>query len=119
MTPDKIIVIISGIIAIVFTYWFFLMKKNNKVEVEKEVTIKVEGGYTPEEIIIPKNKPVTINFIRTDPSTCLEDVVLSDFKIRKNLPLNEKVSIILTPDKEGTFTFSCGMGMYHGKITVK
>lgn len=116
---DKVIVLLTGISAIGFVYWFFLMKKDQEVSVNKEITITVSGGYSPERITIQNNKPITIHFLRTDKNSCLEEVVLPDFKIRKQLPLNEQVSIIVTPQKTGTFTYSCGMNMYHGKITVK
>ncbi len=119
MTIDKIIVIIAGFFGIAFTYWFFLMKKDKEVEVKDIVEIKVSGGYSPDTIVIPLGKTTKITFLRTDPTECLEDVVLSDFKIRKNLPLNEKVVIEITPQKTGEFPFSCGMGMFHGKIIVK
>lgn len=119
MTLDKILVAFFSLAGIVFTYWFFLMKKEKEVEVKDEVTIKVSGGYTPDVISIPKDKTTKITFLRTDPTECLTDVVLSDFKIKKELPLNQKVTIVLTPKKVGEFPFSCGMGMFHGKIIVK
>jgi len=119
MTPDKIIVIIAGIVGMVFTYWFFLLKKDEAVEVENSVDIIVKGGYTPSSIQIPKGKTTQINFIRKDESSCLEEVVLSDFKIRKYLPMNQKVSISIKPEKTGTYDFVCGMNMFHGKIIVK
>ncbi len=119
MSPDKIIIIVIGILGIIFTYWFFLMRKEEELRVEGEVDITVEGGYKPEVISIPLNKPTKINFLRKDSSSCLEDVVLSDFKIKKYLPLNKKVSIELTPQKSGEFNFSCGMNMFHGKVIVK
>ncbi len=119
MTIDKIIVTIFGLIGITFTYWFFLMKKEQKVEAKGEIDIKVNGGYSPDVISIPKNKTTKINFFRTDPTDCLSDVILSEFKIRKDLPLNTKVTIEVTPQKTGEFPFSCGMGMFHGKIIVK
>lgn len=119
MDIDKIVVFITGISGIIFTYWFFLMKREKEVSVENEVDITVEGGYSPEVISIPKGRPTKINFIRKDPSTCLEEVVLTDFKIRKHLPLNQKVTIEITPQKAGEFKFACGMNMYHGKIIVK
>ena len=115
---DKIIVIVSGIAGIFFTYWFFLMKKGNMTKVKDEVEITVEGGYSPESISIPKGKTTKITFFRKDPSSCLEEIVLGDFKIRKILPLNEKVTIELTPQQTGEFKYSCGMNMYHGKIIV-
>lgn len=116
---DKIIVTITGLMGIAFTYWFFLMKQGKEVVVSDSVDIIVEGGYSPEVIVIPKGKTTKINFIRKDPSNCLEEVVLGDFKIRKYLPLNQKVMIELTPEKAGEFGYACGMNMYHGKIIVK
>lgn len=119
MSIDKIIVIVLGLLGMVFTYWFFLMKKDKEVAVTDSVDITVDGGYTPAVIAVPLGKTTTINFFRKDPNTCLEEVVLGDFKIRKTLPLNQKVSVQIKPDKKGEFNFSCGMGMFHGKVVVK
>lgn len=119
MNIDKVLVIIFGLTGIVFTFWFFLMKKEKEVSVENEVDIKVSGGYSPEVISIPKGKLTKINFLRTDPTDCLSEVVLGDFKIRKTLPLNQKVTVEITPQKVGEYIYSCSMNMYHGKIVVK
>ena len=116
---DKILVTILGILGMGFTYWFFLMKKEKEVAVSGSVDITVEGGYSPEVIVIPRGKTTKINFIRKDPTSCLEEVVLGDFKIRKHLPLNQKVTVELTPQQSGEFGYACGMNMYHGKIIVK
>lgn len=119
MNIDVIIVTIVGIAGIAFVYWFFLMKKSKEVVVADTVDITVSGGYTPEVIVVPLGKSTTINFLRTDPTSCLEEVVLGDFKIKKHLPLNQKVSLTITPQKAGEFTYACGMNMYRGKIIVK
>lgn len=119
MTQNKIIVTIVGLLGVLFTYWFFLKKKNKEVAVSDSVDIVVNGGYSPNVISIPKGKTTKINFLRKDPSSCLEEVVLGDFKIRKYLPLNQKVSIAITPEQSGEFNFACGMNMFHGKIIVK
>ncbi|MEK7478096.1 MAG: cupredoxin domain-containing protein [Patescibacteria group bacterium] len=116
---DKVIVIVAGSVLVAFTYWFFLMKKGRAVTVEGSVDIIVDGGYTPEIITVPVGKKTTLNFLRRDPSSCLEEVVLGDFSIRKELPLNQKVAIEITPEKKGEFIYSCGMGMFHGKIIVR
>lgn len=123
---NKLIVTISGVIGILATYWFFLMKRGGRLIVvdsadsanSLQVDIIVEGGYSPEIISIPKGKKTKLNFIRKDSNSCLEEVVLGDFGIRKYLPLNEKVIIEITPQKTGEFTYSCGMNMFHGKIIV-
>lgn len=121
MEIDKLIVAIFSVSGIVFTYWFFLMRKDGEAVVVKEnsVDITVKGGYSPNIISIPKDKTTTINFNRTDPSSCLEEVVLSDFKIKKYLPLNKTTPIQINPKKSGTFEISCGMNMFHGKIIVE
>lgn len=116
---DKIIVTITGIAGIIFTYIFFFGKKEETVEAIDEIDIIVDGGYNPSDIVLKQNQTTTLNFIRKDGNSCLEEVVLPEFKIKKYLPLNEKISIILTPKTTGTFPFSCGMSMFHGKIIVR
>ena len=119
MSIDKIFVLILGIAGIIFTYWFFLMKKGKETAVSEEAQIIVEGGYTPENISVTRGEKTKITFLRKDTSSCLEEVVLGDFHIRKYLPLNQPVTIEITPKKAGEYKYSCGMNMYHGKIIVK
>src|SRR5256885_16373525 len=116
---DKVFVTIFGILGIALTYWFFLQKKDKEVSVSDSVDIIVNGGYNPTVIAIPKGKTTRVNFIRKDLTSCLEEVVLGDFKIRRYLPLNQKVTVEITPKLSGEFGYSCGMNMYHGKIIVK
>lgn len=123
MSIDKILVIIFGLAGIAFTYWFFLMKKEQVVIVTSDLelltaNILVEGGYSPEAISIPKGKTTRITFLRKDASSCLEEVLLPDFKIKKFLPLNQPVTVEVKPEKEGEYGFTCGMNMFHGKIIV-
>lgn len=119
MRLDELVVTIAGLAGIFFVYWFFLGKKEKEVGVTESVDIIVEGGYSPEVISIPKGKTTKVTFIRKDPTDCLEEVVLADFKIRKKLPLNQKITIEITPQKVGEFGFACGMNMFHGKIIVR
>lgn len=119
MTIGQGIVTILGIAGMAFVYWFFLAKKIKEVVATGSVDITVSGGYSPEVIVIPKGKPTTITFLRTDPNSCLAEVLLGDFKVKKHLPLNQKVSVVITPQKTGEFTYACGMNMYHGKIIVR
>ena len=120
MSIDQIIVAAIGLAGVGFTYWFFLGKRDKEVIVsDSSVDIIVEGGYSPETISIPKGKTTKVNFTRKDPTSCLEEVVLGDFKVRRYLPLNQKVTVELTPKQTGEFTYACGMNMYHGKIIVK
>lgn len=119
MTIDELLVTVFSVAGMVFTYWFFLMKKEGAmVSVIDSVSIVVDGGYSPDTISISQGKTTRISFFRKDSSSCLEEVVLGDFKIRKFLPLNKKVTIEVAPQKIGDYNFTCGMGMFHGKIKV-
>jgi plastocyanin domain-containing protein len=115
---DKIIVTILGLGLVVFVLWFFLGRRVKTVQAGREVSIKVDGGYSPESIEVPAGQRTKLIFIRTDPSSCLEEVILSDFKIRKFLPMNQPVEIEIIPKKEGEYRFVCGMNMFHGKLKV-
>ena len=84
-----------------------------------KIEIIVAGGYTPERSEVPVGKPTVLHFFRKDPSSCLEEVVISDLKIRRPLALNERTDITITPSRVGTLPFTCGMGMFHGTIIVK
>ena len=116
---DKIIVTILGLAGIVFTYWFFLVKKNKEILVSESVDIIVEGGYSPNVISIPNGKTTKLNFIREDTSSCLEEVVLGDFKIRKYLPLNKKVTIELSQEEATKLSLSSNVTVYGSKVKIK
>lgn len=118
MTLDKIIALIFSLSGIIFTYWFFLGKKDEVVDVKDNADIIVKGGFNPSTIAVRKGETTTLNFTRRDSNPCLEEVVLSDFKIKKYLPMNKKVSIPITPEKAGKYDITCGMNMFHGKIIV-
>ena len=109
---------IVGILGMGFVGWFFFGKKDESVTVSGHIDISVSGGYTPSSIRIKKSQKTVLSFLRTDQSSCLDEVVLADFNIRKFLPLHKKVDIVLHPKKTGVFDFRCGMNMYHGKIEV-
>ncbi len=120
MRADEVIISVFGFVGVIFTYWFFLGKKEKEVIVENnEINIVVDGGYSPASISVQVGKATKINFIRRDSNSCLEEVVLPDFKIKKYLPLNQKVTVEITPQKAGEFVYSCGMNMFHGKIIVR
>ncbi|MCX6797441.1 MAG: cupredoxin domain-containing protein [Candidatus Doudnabacteria bacterium] len=126
MAFNNILVTILGVAAIGFIYWFFLMKKETETVAgvtdqagQQQVDITVDGGYLPAIISLTQGKLAKLNFFRKDSSSCLEEVVMPDFKVRQFLPLNQKITIEIRPQKSGEYNFSCGMGMFHGKLIVK
>jgi plastocyanin domain-containing protein len=116
---DKTIVTLLGLGLIGAIYWFFFGKKEESTTSATAWDIIVEGGYKPGTIIIPMHKTSEITFTRRDSNSCLEEIVIPDFKIKKFLPLNKAITITLSPTKPGTFGIHCGMNMFHGKIIVQ
>jgi plastocyanin domain-containing protein len=115
---DKILVTSGGALLIGFIYWFFFGKRDEVAAISEAIDILVDGGYRPAAIRIKKGKAATLKITRRDSNSCLEEIIIPDFKISKYLPLNKEVKIEITPQKSGEFGFHCGMNMYHGKIVV-
>lgn len=119
---DKIIVTVTGIATMLGIYLFFFGKKAESRSIKKaadgSITISVDGGYKPKVLKIPQHQKTTLIFLRKDPNTCLEELVIPDYKIKKYLPMHTPVVVTLTPKKPGSYNFHCGMNMFHGTIEV-
>lgn len=115
---EKFLVSFFGISLIGLIYWFFFGKKEEVMTAKTSWNVLVKGGYQPATITIPKGKPSTVTFTRTDPNSCLEDVVIEDFKVKKFLPMNTPVRVTISPTRSGSFGMHCGMNMFHGRIIV-
>jgi hypothetical protein len=84
----------------------------------QEVDINVSGGYDPASIEVEKGIPVVLKLHRKDGGKCAEHFVIPDYGINKQCPGFKTTEVVLTPTKEGTIKFQCGMDMMHGKIVV-
>lgn len=121
----KIIVTIVGLAIIGFIVWWFF--GNHKVaqgsadisDNDQSIDVEVNGGYSPEVVVLKKGIPATINFTRKDASSCLDRVVFPEFGINQALPQNKKESIEIDTSKSGEFQWACGMDMFHGKLIIK
>ncbi len=121
----KLIVAISGVLLIILVNWYFLFSKRKTYEAEseeagvQEVKIVVKGGYSPDVIVVKKGIPVRLNFYRDETADCSDTIVFGDFNIRKPLPAFKTIAVEFTPEKEGEYQFTCGMGMMRGKLVVR
>jgi plastocyanin domain-containing protein len=113
------LILLLAAIALGLLWYYFYHKPGKQPEHGPSVEIKVENGFHPSVITIEKGKTTRFNIIRTDPNPCLEEIVISDFKIRRHLPLNHKVGFEITPQHPGEYTFSCANNEHHGRIIVK
>lgn len=125
MTSAQIMVSLLGLAAIAWINWyFFLAGRGGAVDATIEdagmqrVRVEVKGGYTPALVRVRAGVPVRLEFHRDETNTCTEEVLLPDFGIRQYLPAHRTTSVSFTPG-EGTYEFTCGMGIVRGKIVAE
>ena len=85
----------------------------------QEITVVVSGGYDPATIKVHAGQAVRLLFDRRETNPCSEEIVIPAFGVKKFLPPNERTAVEFTPTAPGTYDFSCGMGMLHGRVVVE
>lgn len=123
---ENILVLISAALLIGFILWWFFGKRT-AIEMEatmsennrQEVAVVVNGGYTPNTVVLTQGVPASIVFDRKDPSGCFSHVTFPDFGINEELPVGKQHAIEIDTSKAGEYSYACGMNMFHGKIIVK
>jgi plastocyanin domain-containing protein len=76
-------------------------------------------GFAPSEVKLEKGEDATLVFTRTSDKTCAKEVEFPELKLKKDLPLNQPVAVIVPSGEARTITFQCGMGMYKSKVIVQ
>jgi len=125
MTTTQVIVTLLGLAAIGWVNWYFFVAGRGVAAVAtsdaggpQRVRVEVKGGYSPAVVRVQAGRPVRLEFHRDETSSCTEEVVLPDFGIRTYLPAHRTTPVSFTP-AEGTYEFTCGMGMVRGKIVAE
>lgn len=122
MTPLDWGIAGAAVMLIALTNWYFLGPKKATVATATggvvDLTVRVEGGYSPAEIEVPAGSRLRMTFDRREDNPCSEELVIADFGIRRHLPAFTKTVVELTATP-GRHEFKCGMGMLHGAIIAK
>ena len=125
MSPLDWAIAIAAITLIAFVNWFFLGSKGAPVVAAAaspggvvDVTVLVEGGYTPSTIEVPAGSRVRMTLDRREDNPCSDEIVIPDFGLRRSLPPFATTIVEFTATA-GRHEFSCGMGMLHGAIVGK
>jgi plastocyanin domain-containing protein len=125
MNATDWLVISGGVAAIAWVNWYFFVAGRTPAHAatggaggRQEVTVVVQGGYSPAHVRVKAGAPVRLVFDRQETSGCSEEVVIPDFGIRRFLPAHDKTTVEFTPERPGSHEFTCGMGMLRGRITV-
>jgi plastocyanin domain-containing protein len=124
MDSAEIGVLVAGAGLIAFVLWYFFGERERTAATlsesgVQEIAVTVKGGYSPDVIVVSKDKPVRLNFYRDETNSCSEQVIFGDFQIARELPAYKTTAIEFTPDRAGEFTFTCGMNMLRGKLIVE
>lgn len=120
----KIGITLGGIVLIGAEVWWFLLKPRKIQQATakagvQELTITVNGGYQPDYVVVNAGQLVRLSFLRQDANSCLSEILLPDFGIHTALPLNQITTVEFTPQQPGEYTFTCGMRMFRGMISVQ
>ncbi len=123
-TSSKIAVTLGGLALIGAELWWFQFSKTKARQAEvkqgvQEIEIAVDGGYSPNQIVVIACQPVRLSFFRKDPSSCLEKVILPDFHRAVDLHLHQTTPVEFTPEQPGEYSFHCGMNMFRGTVVVR
>ena len=124
MSPLNWAIAVAAVALIAFVNWFFLGSKGTPLVAAAQtggvvdVTVVVEGGYTPSTIEVPAGSRVRMTFDRREDNPCSDEIVIPDFGLRQALPAFAKTVLEFTATA-GRHEFSCGMGMLHGAIVGK
>ena len=125
MSTTDWLVVLGGLAAIAWVNWYFFLAGRTVAHAAaglggvQEVTIAVRGGYEPAHVRVKAGAPVRLVFDRQETSGCSEEVVLPEFGIRRFLPPYQKTAVEFTPERAGSFDFTCGMSMLRGRLTVE
>jgi plastocyanin domain-containing protein len=113
---------VIGVIAIIaIAYWFWLWQPRTAQRGSSSGAIDIivaNGVYKPDVIAVKRGDTLTLNFHREDPSPCAEQVIFHGLDISETLPVGKTKTIALTPQKSGTYKFTCQMQMYQGTLQV-
>lgn len=88
------------------------------VSAEPEITI-LPSGYSPKSISVKAGSQVKLMLINNDAYTCAQAFTIPKLGIQRIVAPGQSATIEFTaPDKPGSLTFACSMGMYKGVINV-
>jgi Cu+-exporting ATPase len=116
-------VVIGCALAIAGLGWFFFAPRRAAATQMaggvQRVTVTVKGGYSPDVIQVRQGVPLEITFDRQESGECTNRVVFPELGINAGLPANARTTVVVAPDRPGTYEFACGMNMIHGTLVVE
>ncbi|OGN77805.1 MAG: hypothetical protein A2082_01240 [Chloroflexi bacterium GWC2_70_10] len=85
----------------------------------QEVRVLVQHGYRPDRVELEAGVPAILRFDRQEEDPCSELLVCELLPSSYRLAPRAETVVRFTPTVPGTFAFTCGLGMYAGRIVVR
>lgn len=86
----------------------------------RRVDILVNGsGYTPDAVEGAPGEALVLVFDRPDAANCGEELVFPASGRKVSLPEGAKTEVPVTVPDDGALAFTCGMGMYQGRVVAR
>ena len=82
------------------------------------LTVK-DGGYEPAAVAARPGVPTRLELVTADTGGCTRAFVVASKGIQKVLPETGVTTVDLGVPKAGTLKYTCGMGMYSGRIAFE
>jgi plastocyanin domain-containing protein len=74
----------------------------------------------PDHLKVKKGQAVKLMITRKTDQTCAKEIVIDEYNVKAELPLNKAVAVTFTPTKSGELKYGCGMNkMVSGVLTVE
>ncbi len=90
---------------------------NQKSDTHPTIIVSTTG-YDPDTVTVPAGQPVTLTFNAPGKLSCTSLLRIPKLGIEKTLTLSSSTDIQATFPTAGSYTFTCGMGMFSGTITA-
>ncbi|MHB8623260.1 MAG: cupredoxin domain-containing protein [Sulfuricaulis sp.] len=120
MTAWVINLIGLAVIGLIILWFWLSHPKSLRAAGSQPIEISVaDGVYTPARIEVPAGKPITLRFVRRDPSPCADKVMFDSLSTSADLSVNKPTDVTVTPPQPGEYEFTCQMRMYHGALIAK
>lgn len=86
----------------------------------QEINMTVNDRWNPDTFVIKNGVPVKWNIYVEKLTSCMSGIRIPKYDLSKDFSREgETVTLEFTPKEEGTFIFTCPMGMVSGRLIVK
>lgn len=118
---DRDVFLIGALCSILlFGIWWAYIRpemKNSVMDTSQPILVQVIAGkFSPAIIHVPRNHQLTLHFYREDQASAASTVFFPELHAVYDLPLQQKVEVIIPPIKSGKLSFKGQHDLYNGTI---